>query len=50
MFCQMFLPAQVKRCAIITYKNGTKEFPQELPNDLSLPAEMKILLMLVKNS
>ena len=36
MFYQIFLPSQVKRCAIITYKHGTYEFPPELPNDLSL--------------
>ena len=36
MFYQTFLSSQVKRCAIITYKRGIYELPQELPNDLSL--------------
>ena len=34
MFYQTFLTPQVKRSAIITYKHGIYELPQELPNDL----------------
>ena len=30
-----FLP-QVKRCAIMPYKNGIYEMPQEFPNDLKI--------------
>ena len=36
MFYQLFLSPQVKRCAIITYKNGVYELPHELPNHLRL--------------
>ena len=36
IFYQIFLSPQVKRCAIITYKHGIYELPQELPNDLRL--------------
>ena len=36
MFYQIFLSPQVKRCAIISYKNGIYELPHELPNDLRL--------------
>ena len=36
MFYQIFLSAQVKRWAIITYKHGIYELPLELPNDLRL--------------
>ena len=36
MFYQIFLSAQVKRCAIITYKHGIYELPHELPNNLRL--------------
>ena len=32
----VFLLPPVKRCAIITYKEGIYELPQELPNDLRL--------------
>ena len=34
MFYQIFLSPQVKRCAIITYKNGIYELPHELPHEL----------------
>ena len=34
MFYQIFLSPQVKRWAIITYKHGINELPQELPKDL----------------
>ena len=34
MLYQTLLSPQVKRCAIITYKHGIYELPQELPNDL----------------
>ena len=53
MFYQIFLSPQVKRCAIITSKHGIYELPYELPNDLpvaSLPAKMKVLLILEENS
>ena len=33
---QIFLPPQVKRCTIITYKHGIYELAHELPNDLRL--------------
>ena len=36
MFYQIFLSAQVKRCAIITYKYGIYELPHELPDSLRL--------------
>ena len=36
MFCQIFIPPKVKRCAIITYEHGIYELPHEWPNDLSL--------------
>ena len=36
MFYQVFLSPQVKRWAIITYKHGMYELPQQLPNDLRL--------------
>ena len=36
MFYQIFLSPQVKRWAIITYKHGIYELPQELPNNLRL--------------
>ena len=34
MFHQIFLSPQVKPWAIIIYKHGIHELPQELPNDL----------------
>ena len=34
MFNQIFFLAQVKRCAIITYKHRIYELPHDLPNDL----------------
>ena len=72
MFFQIFLP-QVKRCVIITNKDGICELPHKLPNHLrlkklgnirrvsklhrmigslvpSLPAKMKMLLILAKSS
>ena len=36
MFDQFFLSPQVKRCAIVTYKNEIYELAHELPNDLRL--------------
>ena len=33
---QIFLSPHVKRCAIITYKDGIYELSHEFPNDLSL--------------
>ena len=36
MFYQIFLSPQVKQYAIITYKYGMYELPNELPNDLKL--------------
>ena len=36
VFYQIFLPLQVKRCQIITYKHGIYELSHELPNDLRL--------------
>ena len=36
MFYQIFLPPQVKRWAIVTYKYNIYELPHELPNDLRL--------------
>ena len=36
MFYQVFFSPQVKRCAIITYKHGIYELPNELPKDLRL--------------
>ena len=36
MFYRIFLLPQVKRWAIITYKHGIHDLPQELPNDSSL--------------
>ena len=34
MFGQFFLSLQVRECAIISYKDGIYELPQELQNDL----------------
>ena len=34
MFYQIFLSQQVKRSAVITYKNGLFELPRQLLNDL----------------
>ena len=34
VFYQIFLSPQVKQCAIITYKHGIYELPQDLPNDI----------------
>ena len=36
MFYLILLSPQVKRWAIITYKHGIHELPQELPNELRL--------------
>ena len=36
MFYLIFFSPQVKRCAIITYKHGIHEFPNELSEDLIL--------------
>ena len=36
MFYQIFLSPEVKRYAIITYKLGIYELPQELPNGFRL--------------
>ena len=37
MMClQIFLPPQVKRCVIITYRHGIYELPHELPISLRL--------------
>ena len=36
IFDQILLSAQLKPCAIITYKNGIYELPHELPNYLRL--------------
>ena len=36
MFYKIFLSPQVKRWAIITYKHGIYELPNELSNDLRL--------------
>ena len=36
MFYQMFISPQVKWWAIITYKHGIYELPNELPNNLRL--------------
>ena len=36
LFYQIFLSPQVKQCAIISYKHGIYELPNELLNDLKL--------------
>ena len=36
MFYQIIFSPQVKRCAIITYKDDIYDLPQELPNDITL--------------
>ena len=46
MFYQLFLSPQVKRWAIITFKNGIYQLPDELPHDLregggSIPTQEK---------
>ena len=33
MFYEIFLSAEVKRCAIITYKDRVYKLSHELPND-----------------
>ena len=38
MFYQIFISPQVKRSAIISYKQGIYELPHQLPNDLRLPS------------
>ena len=48
MFYQILLSPQVKRLAIITYKYGIYELPHELPNDLRLRIN-KRLIKLDKN-
>ena len=40
MFYQFFLSPKVKQFAIITYKNGIYELPQELPKVLRLIREL----------
>ena len=35
MFYQIIFSPQVKRCAIITYKDDIYDFPQELPNNIT---------------
>ena len=36
MFYEIFLSPQVKRCAIVYYKDGTCELPHKLSDDLRL--------------
>ena len=36
MFYEIFFPPLVKRCAIITDKDGIYELPHEFPNNLRL--------------
>ena len=63
MFYQFFLPPEVKRCTIITWKYGIHELTHELPNDLrlrilrtskneslvpNLSAKIKVYLILAK--
>ena len=43
MFYQIFLPSQVKRCAIITYRHGIYELPYELPHELPHNLRLRIL-------
>ena len=59
MFYQIFLSPQVRRWAIISYKDGIYELPHDLPNDLRLkndrlvpsrPAKTEVLLILAENS
>ena len=50
MLYQIFLSPQVKRCAIITYKNGTYELPHELLNDLILMEISEKCLNLINDS
>ena len=40
MFYQIFLSPQVKRYSIITYKNGIKSLPSELPNEIITPRKI----------
>ena len=42
MLYQIFLSPQVKRWAIVTYKDGIYELPHELPNDLKLRKTRKL--------
>ena len=35
MFYQIVLSPEVKRCAVITYKQGIHKMPHELPHDLT---------------
>ena len=37
MLYQIFLSPQVKRCAIITYKHGIYELPNEFPKVPKVP-------------
>ena len=50
MLYQIFLSTQVKRCAIINYKHGIYQLPQEFPSSRVLLAKMKLLLILEENS
>ena len=43
MFYQGFLSPQVKWWAIITYKHGMCELPQELPKDLRIRKYQEIV-------
>ena len=46
MFYQIFVSPLVKRCAIITYKHGIYQLPQELPNDLRTTKVSKLHRMI----
>ena len=51
MFYQIFLSPQVKRCVIITYKQGMYELPYELPKNLGayVPTQEKKDLGNIRN-
>ena len=44
MLYQIFLSPQVKRWAIITYKDGIYDLPHELPNDLTSGFKIELKL------
>ena len=44
MFYKIFVPPQVKRWAIITYKHGIYELPHELSNVLRKASKLHIMI------
>ena len=50
MFYQIFLSPQLKRWAIIAYKHGSYDLPQDLPNDVRLmTSDVCLFLRILRN-